>query len=99
MVGDIHGQYTDMLRLFDQCGFPPTQPDLFLGNYYSEGIFLLRVNHECAAVNRMTEFYDECKYRTTSAKTIWRAINDVFDCLPVAALVGGKTFCLHEVSR
>ncbi|KAJ5603458.1 hypothetical protein N7537_006414 [Penicillium hordei] len=113
VVGDIHGQYADMIRIFQKCGFPPESNYLFLGNYsgrgrqslrtillllcykikYPENIFLLRGNYECESVCRVSSFYDECKWRYNI--NIWKHFIDTFNCLPIAAIVSGKIFCVH----
>ncbi|VDK54376.1 unnamed protein product, partial [Gongylonema pulchrum] len=76
ICGDTHGQYGDLLRLFDRGGFPPTANYLFLGDYvdrefciqvkYPNNFFMLRGNHECATVNRVYGFYEECFRRYAS---------------------------------
>ncbi|GAA0152055.1 protein phosphatase [Lithospermum erythrorhizon] len=112
-IGDIHGQYGDLLRLFEYGGFPPEANYLFLGDYvdrgkqsleticlllaykikYPENFFLLRGNHECASINRIYGFYDECKRRFNVR--IWKTFTDCFNCLPVAALIDEKILCMH----
>lgn len=113
ICGDIHGQYLDLIHLFDLNGVPPATNYLFLGDYVDRGnqslecivlllcykikfplnFFLLRGNHESSSLNRIYGFYDECK-RRYSVK-LWKIFSSCFNCMPIAAVVGGKIFCMH----
>lgn len=113
VCGDTHGQFSDLLRMYEIGGFPPQSNYLFLGDYvdrakqgievmtlnlcfkvkYPEQFFLLRGNHECASLNRIYGFYDECKRRYTVK--LWRIFADCFNCMPVAGVIEDKILCMH----
>ncbi|KAI3439471.1 Serine/threonine-protein phosphatase [Psidium guajava] len=123
VFGDLHGQFGDLMRLFDEYGFPSTAGDityidyLFLGDYvdrgqhsletitlllalkieYPENVHLIRGNHEAADINALFGFRLECIERMGENDGIWAwtRFNQLFNTLPLAALIEKKIICMH----
>ena len=60
---------------------------------YDENFFLLRGNHECASINRIYGFYDECKKRYNLK--LWKTFIDLFNCLPICARIDDNILLMH----
>lgn len=111
VVGDIHGQIFDFLKMKNL--FNLNNKILFLGDYVDrglnsvelfiylmvwkilnkDGIYLLRGNHENRSQTSAYGFKLECisKYDIF----IYWKICEVFEFLPVAAIINNTYFCLH----
>eukprot|EP01127_Copromyxa_protea_P004299 TRINITY_DN1417_c0_g1_i1.p1 TRINITY_DN1417_c0_g1~~TRINITY_DN1417_c0_g1_i1.p1 ORF type:complete len:350 (-),score=38.05 TRINITY_DN1417_c0_g1_i1:78-1127(-) len=114
VVGDIHGQFYDLLHMFKESGDPRSMSYVFLGDYVDRGyyslqtltyLFLLKVqypdhislvrgNHEARSVSQVYGFYDEC-IKQYGDGNIWRNCCEVFDLLPLGAIVDDRVLCVH----
>jgi serine/threonine-protein phosphatase 2B catalytic subunit len=113
VVGDIHGQYFDLLNMISKAGEPGTINYLFLGDYVDRGILgievvlllfaiklnepksvvLLRGNHESRNMTESFTFREEVLERYDVE--VYDLFMDVFDALPISALVAKKYLAMH----
>lgn len=66
---------------------------------FPEKIHLLRGNHEDKWINNAFGFAEECSNRLgedpAEPDSVFNKINDLFDWLPLAAIIEDKIICLH----
>jgi len=114
VVGDVHGQYFDLIELFKIAGDVPDTNFLFLGDYVDRGYYsiqcvtlltllkvrypnrvtMVRGNHESRQVTQVYGFYDEVLRKYGSSR-VWTSFTDMFDNLPLSAVIEGSIFAPH----
>ncbi|KAA6312648.1 MAG: putative ser thr protein phosphatase, partial [Streblomastix strix] len=65
---------------------------------YPDRITIIRGNHECRSLTTTYGFQRECKMKYDQSQDgsfVWNLFLESFDHLPLAAIVGGRLFCVH----
>ncbi|PRP73538.1 hypothetical protein PROFUN_02547 [Planoprotostelium fungivorum] len=114
VVGDVQGQFYDLLEIFRVGGACPDVNYLFLGSFTNRGLFsvetvtlllclklkwpsritLLRGSHESRALTQVYGLYSECM-RKYGNPNVWNYLTNLFDYLPVCAVIDDKIFAVH----
>ena len=82
MCSDQSGSSRTGEGIFRRC----TEFGLVLQVRYRERITILRGNHESRQITQVYGFYDECLRKYGNA-SVWKYFTDLFDYLPLTALV------------
>jgi diadenosine tetraphosphatase ApaH/serine/threonine PP2A family protein phosphatase len=110
ICGNIKGQFNNLLEIFKISGDIPETNYLFLGGYsnsleaisllfclkvrYPKRITLLRGLNEDFAYCQYYGFYEEAK-RKYGNEEIFKIICEVFNYIPLAAIINNKVFCVY----
>ena len=98
-VAPVYSQYTNFLFLGDYVDRGYNSIECFsliiaLKVRYKDRMTVLRGNHETSDANRLYGFFDEC-HKKYGNDRVWRLFTEVFNFLPLAALVENQIFCVH----
>ncbi|KAL3093578.1 hypothetical protein niasHS_006218 [Heterodera schachtii] len=95
VVGDIHGQFADLMRIFAKHGHPPDNQYVFLGDYVDKGAQSLEkiVLLFCYKLWFLREIIS--RFQGAGALQIFNLFNRTYAWMTYVALIGKRILCMH----
>ncbi|KVH94458.1 Kelch-type beta propeller [Cynara cardunculus var. scolymus] len=90
VFGDLHGQFGDLMRLFDEYGYPSTAGDITYIDYLFLGDYVDRGQHSLETITLLLALKAK-----NDGIWAWTRFNQLFNHLPLAALIEKKIICMH----
>ncbi|KAK4518907.1 mitochondrial acyl carrier protein [Mucor velutinosus] len=104
LCGDIHGQFYDLVKIFEVGGDLPNTSYIFMGDFVDRGrysletltlLLLYKLKYpDRITLTRGNHESHECLAKYQNSR-VWEWCCTVFDYLPLAAVIDGSVFCVH----
>ncbi|KAG1441579.1 hypothetical protein G6F56_011415 [Rhizopus delemar] len=98
VVGDIHGQYYDLIEIFRIGGYCPDTNYLFLGDYVDRGLY--SVETISLLICLKLRYPDRVQlvrgnHESRAVTQVWKYFTDMFDFLTLSVVIDNSIFCVH----
>ncbi|GAN08491.1 Ser/Thr protein phosphatase Ppe1 [Mucor ambiguus] len=99
LCGDIHGQFYDLVKIFEVGGDLPNTSYIFMVTNTQTYIPIVlhlpeEITKAAMSLECMDSMANECLAKYQNSR-VWEWCCTVFDYLPLAAVIDGSVFCVH----